>query len=332
MGLSPIEVHIKQFYGIEINDFAVTVARTALWIAESQMMKETEDIVGQDLDFLPLKSSAHIHEANALRIDWNEVVPASKLSFILGNPPFYGARLMTKSQKEDVSIVFGKDWKNAGNLDYVSCWFKKSADFMQGTTISAALVATNSIIQGDSVAALWKNLLGTKIFFDFAYRTFRWDSESAGMAHVHCVIIGFKAIPYGLKNLIYSEKSSRKTSNINGYLIDGENTFIESKNSPICDVPSMGIGNKPIDGGFYLFNEEEKEEFIKDEPGSSKFFRPFYGAQEFLSRKPRYCLFLKNCSPADLGRLPRCLERVKKVKDFRLSSKSEGTRKLAETP
>ena len=330
--LSPIEVHIKQFYGIEINDFAVTVARTALWIAESQMMKETEDIVGQDLDFLPLKSSAHIHEANALRIDWNEVVPASKLSFILGNPPFYGARLMTKSQKEDVSIVFGKDWKNAGNLDYVSCWFKKSADFMQGTTISAALVATNSIIQGDSVAALWKNLLGTKIFFDFAYRTFRWDSESAGMAHVHCVIIGFKAIPYGLKNLIYSEKSSRKTSNINGYLIDGENTFIESKNSPICDVPSMGIGNKPIDGGFYLFNEEEKEEFIKDEPGSSKFFRPFYGAQEFLSRKPRYCLFLKNCSPADLGRLPRCLERVKKVKDFRLSSKSEGTRKLAETP
>lgn len=330
--LSPIQVHISQFYGIEINDFAVTVARTALWIAESQMMKETEDIVGQSLNFLPLKSAAHIHEGNALRIDWNEVVPASKLNYIMGNPPFFGARLMTKAQKEDVENVFGKDWKNSGNLDYVSCWFKKCADFMQGTSISAALVATNSISQGDSVATLWKPLLGTKIFFDFAYRTFRWDSESLGMAHVHCVIIGFKAIPSGLKNWIFDGSKKSNAKNINGYLIDGANTFIESRNSPLCDIPCIGIGNKPIDGGVYLFSKEEMENFISQEPASKKFFRPWYGSKEFIEQKPRYCLYLRDCDPKELRKMPLCLDRIEKVRDYRLKSPNPGTVKLAETP
>lgn len=328
----PILVHISQFYGIEINDFAVTVARTALWIAESQMMKETEDIIGQSLDFLPLKSSAHIHEDNALRIDWNEVIPATQLNFIMGNPPFYGARLMTKRQKEDVLLVFGKDWKNAGNLDYVSCWFKKSADFMQGTTISAALVATNSICQGDAVSTLWKPSLGTKIFFDFAYRTFQWDSESTGMAHVHCVILGFKAIPFNLRNWIFEGNKKIIAKSINAYLIDGANTFIETRSTPICRVPGIGIGNQPIDGGFYLFTEEEKNDFIKKEKGSAPHFKYWYGSQEFINKKPRFILFLKECRPEELKHLPLCRERIAKVIEVRSSSPRSSTRKLAKSP
>lgn len=330
--LSPIHVHISQFYGIEINDFAVTVARTALWIAESQMMKETEDIVGQSLNFLPLKSAAHIHEGNALRMDWNEVIPASKLNYIMGNPPFFGARLMTKAQKEDVENIFGKDWKNSGNLDYVSCWFKKCADFMQGTSISAALVATNSISQGDSVATLWKSLLGTRIFFDFAYRTFRWDSESLGMAHVHCVIIGFKAIPSSLKNWIFDGSEKTTAKNINGYLIDGANTFIETRNTPICSIPKMNIGNQPIDGGYYLFTKEEKQKFIDQEPLSAKYFRPWYGAQEFINKMERYCLFVKPIPANELAKMPLTMERINRVKQFRLQSSRASTKKSAKHP
>ena len=328
---NPIEVSIAQFYGIEINDFAVTVAKTALWIAESQMMKETEAIVLMHLDFLPLKTNASIVEGNALRLDWESVVPKGKLSYIMGNPPFLGARLMSKNQKADVNNIFA-GWKNAGNLDYVCCWYKKCTDRMAGTAIRSALVSTNSVSQGESVANLWKPLFDTGVHIDFAHRTFRWDSEAKIKAHVHCVIIGFSVSPNAKARLLFTDGRYQEVSNINGYLLNAENVFIESRNKPICDVPEIGIGNKPIDGGFYLFEKDAMEEFIKKEPASKKYFRPWYGAREFINCKPRYCLWLGECSPAELRKMPLCRERVAQVREYRLASPSAGTIKLADKP
>lgn len=328
---NPIEVSIAQFYGIEINDFAVTVAKTALWIAESQMMKETEAIVLMHLDFLPLKTNASIVEGNALRLDWESVVPKGKLSYIMGNPPFLGARLMSKNQKADVNNIFA-GWKNAGNLDYVCCWYKKCTDMMAGTVIRSALVSTNSVSQGESVANLWKPLFDTGVHIDFAHRTFRWDSEAKIKAHVHCVIIGFSVSPNAKARLLFTDGRYQEVSNINGYLLNAENVFIESRNKPICDVPEIGIGNKPIDGGFYLFEKDAMEEFIKKEPASKKYFRPWYGAREFINCKPRYCLWLGECSPAELRKMPLCRERVAQVREYRLASPSAGTIKLADKP
>lgn len=329
---NPIKVSIGQFYGIEINDFATTVAKTALWIAESQMMKKTEDIIHLDLDFLPLKTYANIVEGNALRIDWEDVISKEKLNYIMGNPPFVGARLMSQSQKEDMFNVFGKNWKNAGNLDFVACWYKKVADLTVGTNIQSALVSTNSITQGEQVPILWKPLFENGLTFDFAYKTFRWDSESNLKAHVHCVIIGFSYIKNNKKKKLYSNDRMQLVDNINAYLTDANNIFIESKNKPICNVPQIGIGNKPIDGGNYLFTKEEMREFIKKEPKSEKYFKPWYGAKEFIDQAPRYCLWLGNCSPNELRQMPNCLKRVENVKKIRSESESVGTRKLAEKP
>ena len=328
---SPIQVSISQFYGIEINDFAVTVAKTALWIAESQMMKETEKILLVPLEFLPLKTNAFIVEGNALRVDWESVVPKSKLNYIMGNPPFVGARLMGKEQKADVTTIF-PGWKNAGNLDYVCCWYKKAADIMQGTSVRSALVSTNSVSQGESVANLWKPLFDDGVHIDFAYRTFRWDSEAKIKAHVHCVIIGFSVAASSTPKKLFDGDRYQVANNINGYLLDGENVFVESRSKPICNVPEIGIGNKPIDGGFYLFEKEEMEDFIKKEPSSKKYFRPWYGSREFINQKPRYCLWLGECTPAELKAMPHCMERVKAVREYRLASPSAGTVKLADKP
>ena len=327
-----IKVSIGQFYGIEINDFAVTVAKTALWIAESQMMKETEEIMNTNLDFLPLKSYANIVEGNALRTDWETVVPKDKLDYIMGNPPFVGARLMGIEQKDDLFDVFGAKWKNAGNLDYVSCWYKKAADLMKGTHIRTALVSTNSVSQGESVAILWKPLFEDGVHIDFAHRTFRWDSEASIKAHVHCVIIGFSIAPFYKAKVIYSAERPLIVDNINAYLVDADNVFVESRTNPLCDIPKIGIGNKPIDGGFYLFTEEEKNEFIKKEPQAEKWFRPWIGSHEFINRYFRYCLWLGECPPNELRKMPECLKRVQAVRDYRLSSPSAGTVKLADTP
>ena len=328
---SPIQVSISQFYGIEINDFAVTVAKTALWIAESQMMKETEKILLVPLEFLPLKTNAFIVEGNALRVDWESVVPKSKLNYIMGNPPFVGARLMGKEQKADVNTIF-PEWKNAGNLDYVCCLYKKAADIMQGTSVRSALVSTNSVSQGESVANLWKPLFDAGVHIDFAYRTFRWDSEAKIKAHVHCVIIGFSVAASSTPKKLFDGDRYQVANNINGYLLDGENVFVESRSKPICNVPEIGIGNKPIDGGFYLFEKEEMEDFIKKEPSSKKYFRPWYGSREFINQKPRYCLWLGECTPAELKAMPHCMERVKAVREYRLASPSPGTVKLADKP
>ena len=328
---SPIQVSISQFYGIEINDFAVTVAKTALWIAESQMMKETEKILLVPLDFLPLKTNAYIVEGNALRTDWESVVPKSELNYIMGNPPFVGARLMDKVQKDDINHIFA-GWKNAGNLDYVCCWYKKAADIMQSTAIRTALVSTNSVSQGESVANLWKPLFADGVHIDFAYRTFRWDSEAKSKAHVHCVIIGFSTAVNPAERRIYSGERYQVAKNINGYLLDGDNVFIESRNKPLCNVPEIGMGNQPIDNGQYLFEKDEMDAFIKTEPLSADFFHPWYGAKEFISRKPRYCLWLGECSPVQLKQMPQCLARVRAVKEYRESSSRASTVKLSLKP
>ncbi|MBQ4394034.1 MAG: class I SAM-dependent DNA methyltransferase [Paludibacteraceae bacterium] len=329
-----IKVNISQFYGIEINDFACTVAKTALWIAESQTLKETSAIAGRPIDFLPLKTNAYIHEGNALRMDWSEVIAPDKLNYIMGNPPFVGARLMAKEQKDDLLEIFGKKWKNIGNMDYVCGWYLKSAQMIKANpVIKAALVSTNSITQGEQVANLWKPLFEQYgIHFDFAYRTFRWDSEADIKAHVHCVIIGFSISGDSAKRIYLSDAQTIPASNINGYLMDAPDIWIDSRSKPLCDVPEIGIGNKPIDGGFYLFNEEEKEEFIAKEPKSAPYFRRWYGSEEFINNKKRYCLWLGDCSPAELRAMPHSYERVMSVREYRLQSPSEGTRKIADKP
>ena len=328
----PILVSISQFHGIEINDFAVTVAKTALWIAESQMMKETSKILVLDLDFLPLKTNANIVEGNALRIDWESVVDKTRLNYIMGNPPFVGARWMGKEQKTDVLSIFGKDWKGVGDLDYVSCWYKKAADYIKDTSICCALVSTNSITQGGAVSILWKPLFDAGVHIDFAYRTFRWDSEASLIAHVHCVIIGFSVGTVPSEMFIYENGQKKKVSNINGYLIDADNIFVESQSKPLCNVPEIGIGNKPIDGGFYLFEKDEMESFIQKEPKAAQYFHPWYGSKEFINRCPRYCLWLGDCAPSELRKMPECLKRIQAVKEYRLKSPSSGTIKLAEKP
>ena len=328
---SPIKVNINQFYGIEINDFAVTVATTALWISESQMLAETEQIIKHDIDFLPLKANANIHEGNALRIDWETVVPKDELDYIIGNPPFVGARIMSSAQKDDLLEIFGKKWKNVGNLDYVCGWYKKASELMKGTKIRAALVSTNSISQGEQVANLWKPLFEDGLKFNFAYRTFRWDSEASDKAHVHCVIIGFSYLD-SAKYFIFDNGKAIEVKNINPYFIDAPSVFVESSPKSLCDIPQIGIGNKPIDDGNYLFTKEEMEDFIKIEPKSQKYFKPWYGSQEFIHQKPRYCLWLGDCSPAELRSMPHCLKRVENVRSFRLASKSAGTVKLADCP
>ena len=327
----PIQVKINQFYGIEINDFAVSVAKTALWIAESQMMKETEDIVHKPLNFLPLKTYTNIHEGNALRMEWENVVPKNELNYIMGNPPFVGARMMDSFQKSDLLKIFDS-LKNAGNLDYVSCWYKKACDMMQGTNIRTALVSTNSITQGEQVAILWKPLFEHGLHIDFAHRTFRWDSEAKIKAHVHCVIIGFSFLKTINPKIIFDGTTQTQATNINGYLLDAVDAFIESRKKPVSDIPSIGIGNKPIDGGNYLFTYNEMIEFINIEPHSKNLFHSWYGSEEFLYQKPRYCLWLGNCTPAELRKMPHCLERVKNVQVLRLQSKSKVTQKLAENP
>ena len=376
-----IKVHINQFYGIEINDFAVTVAKTALWIAESQMIAETEAILSQTIDFLPLTTNAFIVEGNALGMDWSTLksleenaMPKDGLfsgfttqtdgtahhyDYIMGNPPFVGARLMSELQKADVAQIW-QNAKNLGNLDYVSCWYKKAADLMQGTKTKAALVSTNSITQGEQVALMWKPLFeedGLQI--DFAWRTFRWDSESTEKAHVHCVIVGFSSkkeeqtdlfAPNGthpnkeaksvsseqirllIKKIYNPDGTFVEAKNINGYLLDAPNIFVESRSKPLCTVPEIGIGNLPIDGGNYLFTEDEMREFIRKEPASEKYFHKWIGSDEFINRYYRYCLWLGDCSPAEIKKMPECFKRVQAVREFRQASKRGATQKLADVP
>ena len=331
--LNPIQVSIGQFYGIEINDFAVTVAKTALWIAESQMLKETENIVHMELDFLPLKSYANIVEGNALTIDWNSIVLAKELTYIMGNPPFVGAKYQNKDQREDL-LKLDTKVKDIGLLDYVGGWYIKAARYMEGSSIRAAFVSTNSITQGGEPAILWKyifNNYSTEIYF--AYRTFVWGSEAKEQAKVHCVIIGFTNDTKSKDKYIYDiEGRPKLVSNISPYLIDAPNILVEKRATPICDVPRMIAGNKGVKCLPLMLDKEEKEDLVKKEPLSEKYIKKMIGSAEFINNIDRYCLWLVNCSPSELKNMPEVLKRVQATREERLSSTDKQAQALANQP
>lgn len=337
--INPIQVSIKQFYGIEINDFAVTVAKTALWIAESQMMKETEDIVHMNLDFLPLKSYANIVESDSLEKDWNEVIASSDVSYVMGNPPFIGARLMEQDSKQKLQVekVFEKI-KDVQDLDYVTCWFKKAAEYMQRSKAETGFVATNSICQGSQVPILWNVLLNDyHVHINFAHQTFRWDSESSDVAAVHCVIIGFSAKERKEKKLysyrkIDGDAEVQTVAHINPYLFAGEDVFVTAQKEAICDVPKMNFGNQPRDGGHFILSEEEYQEILKQEPGIAKWIHPYMGADEFIKGKKRYCIWLKKAQPSDIQASRILYSKVAAVREFRLESKAKTTNGYAKVP
>ena len=381
--VNPIMVSIQQFYGIEINDFAVTVATTALWISEAQMLAETEKIIHQDIDFLPLKSYINIREGNALRMDWDvmevksdvptiyaknvhlivepELLTASEpvveydelnvvtkqfngnakpeevkrfqvhYDFIIGNPPFVGYAYQTKEQKDDLKELM-KGFGN--NIDYVAGWYYKASQLIRNTKTRCALVSTNSITQGEQVTAIWKPMFEKfGIHFDFAYRTFRWDSEASNTAHVHCVIIGFSSYNSQKEKVIYlNNNQSINADNINGYLLNAPTIFIEKNSKPLCNVPPMIRGSSPIDDGNLLLTIEEKKEYLEKEPQGVKFLRPFMMGKDFIDRKPRWCFWLVGANPSELKACPLLLKRIDAVRDFRLKSAKAATVQSATTP
>ena len=335
----PIRVQISQFYGIEINDFAVSVAQTALWIAESQMLKETEDIIERDLDFLPLKSYTNILEANALRISWESVIPKHDLKYIMGNPPFIGARLMPQGseKKREVEDLFGKI-KDVQDLDYVCGWFRKAAEFANGTDIEIGFVATNSICQGAQVPILWGVLYKTfGVHINFAFQTFKWESEAADKAAVHCVIVGFSNKERKEKTLYIPDESaqgfhSESASCIGPYLVPGMESFVVAQKNAICDVPKMSFGNQPRDGGHFVISEEERDRLLSEDETIGKYLRKFIGATEFINNKKRWCLWLKGVSPVEIVRNKILREKVEAVREFRLKSKAKTTNGYAKVP
>lgn len=325
-----IKVSIGQFYGIEINDFAVTVAKTALWIAESQMMKETEEIVKINLEFLPLRSYANIVEGNALTLDWESLVPKDKLNYIMGNPPFVGGMMAKKEQKEDMLSVIG-NIKGLGELDYVAAWYYKATKYIVDTHIEVAFVSTNSICQGQQAVTLWKPLFEKGVRIQFAHRSFIWDSEAKVKAHVHCVIVCF-SLHDRAKKAIFFNDMVKYVKNINSYLMEAPDIFIESRTTPLCDVPKIRFGSMPRDGGGFVLSDEEKNELIKKEPISASWIHPYLGAYEFINNKTRWCLWLVDATPHEIKQSPYVMKRIESVREFRANSVAAGTRKFAETP
>jgi type I restriction-modification system DNA methylase subunit len=328
---SVIKVSLSQFYGIEINDFAVSVAKTALWIAESQMLNETSAIVYHNIDFLPLKSYVNIIEGNALQLTWNDILSPNDCSYIMGNPPFVGHRNVSPEQKEDMIRIFsGKQ----GRLDYVSAWYAIAADYISGTEIECAFVSTNTVVQGTHIQTLWNKLIESNVIINFAHRTFVWDSEASQKAHVHCVIIGFSK-KARVNKTIYDGEEQFAVQTITPYLTDGENdVIVKSASVPLCkNVPKMIYGNIPRDGGFYTFNsKEEVDEFVKSEPSAKSLIHKFIGGREFINNIDRWFLFLEDSTPSELKAMKNVMDRISKVRDFRLSSKAKEIQKFAQTP
>lgn len=325
---NPIKVDIRQFYGIEINDFAVSVATTALWISEQQMLQETEKIASFNIQPLPLKPYHNIHEGNALRLDWTEVIAPEKLNYIMGNPPFVGTKYQSKEQKEDI-LAICPDLKP---LDYVTGWYKKAADIIQGTNVKCAFVSTNSITQGEQVAPLWHTL--NNVHIDFAYRTFRWDSEADIKAHVHCVIIGFSVGQSTEPKYLYLESGQITVcDNINGYLLPAPSVHIEARRDPICvNAPKMSKGSQPTDGGNLLLTKEEKDSLLQVSPQFEPYIKRYMGADDLINNRERYCLWLVNCPPNILRSSSEVLRRLEGVRQSRLESTKEATRKWADMP
>lgn len=330
---NPIKVSINQFYGIEINDFAVAVAKTALWIAEHQMFEKTRAITYMKTEFLPLKTYTNIIEGNALRVNWDEVVDKNQLNYIMGNPPFVGARMMAQGseQKKEIESIFGKI-KDVQDLDYVTGWYKKAGEFIQNTGIEVGFVSTNSICQGVQVPILWSILINElKLIINFAYRTFRWDSEASLKAHVHCIIVGFSCKNRKGK-IIYENEKLIKARNINPYLIDADTVFITAQKNTICDIPKMNFGNQPRDGGNFILTEDEKNELIKIEPGIEKWIHPYMGAEEFINNKKRFCIWTKDVTPSEIKASKILYDRIAKVKEFRDNSNAKTTNGYAKVP
>ena len=329
----PIRVSINQFYGIEINDFACSVAQTALWIAEAQMMQETDEIVGFNLDPLPLKTYTNIHEGNALRMDWNEVVPAAELDYIMGNPPFIGHQWRSQSQMEDMDSVF-EGWDKYGKLDYVAAWYKKAVDYIGHYQVLTAFVSTNSLVQGESVATLWKPLFekyGVEIFF--AYRTFVWNSEATDKAHVHCIIIGFSTYHSERKRRIYDGDASIVATNINGYLLDAPSVFIQNRGASLsAGLPKMSKGSQPTDGGHLIVSPEEREALLAKYPSVEPLIRRYISSEDYIQNKTRYCLWLKGVSPSEYRNVPPIMERIEAVAKMREGSPTASVRRDAEIP
>ena len=331
-------VRVSQFCGIEIDEAAAHIARVAMWITDHQLNLEAAIRFGNTRPTVPLTDSPTVVCGNALRIDWASVLPPERCSYVMGNPPFIGAKYMNELQRSDAALIFEKI-KNGGLLDYVAAWYFKALRYMQvQPTIQAAFVSTNSITQGEQVAALWPPLINAGIKLRFAHRTFKWSNEGRGNAAVHCVIVGFglqepsscRLWDYG-KNLKGNgfEYGSKR---INPYLVDGPDVWIEKRRTPICEVPSMHFGNQPIDGGHLLFSDDEKDELIQTEPAARRWIKPFIGADEFINNVSRWCLWLKNCSPSDLRAMSLVYKRVQAVKAMRLASDRPATQELAATP
>ena len=338
-----LRITVDSFYGIEIEPFPAEISRVSLWLMDHLCNREASVEFGQNYARIPIRDTPHILCANALTTDWKSLSPdpASRpFSYILGNPPFNGARMMSPEQKADVVAVFGET-DNVGNLDFVTAWYKKAADLIQGSSTRCAFVSTNSICQGEQVAILWKPLIERLgITLNFAYRTFKWHNEAKGNAAVHCVIVGFSCNPQKLVGNTSSKNKSiydedgvpHPAHNINAYLVDAPDAFVESRSTPICNVPEIGMGNQPIDDGNYLFTDEEKAVFLQKEPEALRFFKLWYGSHEFINRKPRHCLWLGDCPPNELRQMPECMKRVEAVRQFRLSSRRVSTLKLADAP
>ena len=338
VGYDLVKVKISQLYGIEINDFAVSVANAALWIAESQMLEETLSIAYSNMQFLPIKSYSNIVEGNALKLNWEEIVPKEKLSYIIGNPPFVGHSIQNEQQKKEIRSIYvdenGKENNLAGKIDYVAGWYFKAASLISNTNIKVAFVSTNSICQGEQVVGVWQPLykrFGVNI--DFAYQTFKWGSEAKDKAAVHCVIVGFSTNHNNEKKQLFSSTDKLDlVDNINPYLLSGKTIFVESVKTPICPVSPMYFGSKPTDGGYFFLTPEEKQVIVRKEPQSEKYIRKVLGAQEYINNVERYCLWLVGITPSELKSSPMIYERVKKVREFRLASKAESTRKFADRP
>ncbi|KKR61920.1 methylase [Candidatus Nomurabacteria bacterium RIFCSPHIGHO2_01_FULL_39_220] len=330
-------VNVNQFYGIEIKEFPILIARVAMYLVDHQMNNELSKLFGKIYARIPLREPATIVNADALTTDWESVVPKNKLSYILGNPPFVGARLMRKEQKENFLKLFD-DTRGAGNLDFVTAWYEKASRYMVGTKIKTAFVSTNSICQGEQVGILWKRLKEKYgVVIHFAHQTFKWNNDAPGVAAVYCIIVGFACFDVPKKYLyeyetIKSEPKEKEASHINFYLSEGEDIFLENIKKPVCDVPEMIFGNMANDGGNLIIEDGDLEEFLKDEPESKKYIKQLIGSEEFINNKKRWCLWLVGIDPSTLRMMSKVLERIEKTKQHRLNSNRKATKKLAKTP
>jgi hypothetical protein len=332
-----IGVNVDQFYGIEIEEFPAQIAQVALWLVDHQMNLRVSVEFGLYFARIPLKSTPHIRHGNALRLDWNDVLPAERCCYVLGNPPFIGAMLMNQKQRDDMQFVFA-DLKGFGILDFVTAWYWKAAKYIQGSHIQAALVSTNSITQGEQVGIFWGPLLGRfNINITFAHQSFKWNNEAKGVAAVHCVIVGFSNIrPETYRLFEYETVTSTPNetiaTSINPYLVNAPTILLENRNAPICNVPPMRFGSMPRDDGNFVLTDQEKHDLIKQEPKAADWIKPYIGAQEFLNNGSRWCLWLVDIPPAALKSMPLTYERVQRVRDFRATSNATSTRKFAATP